>query len=135
MHGTPSARPSPTCKFYNSDLHTCVCVCVCVFPDINECAFGNGGCEQRCTNTNGSYWCFCDPGHTIQGDGFYCQGRYIASIVDLIIFLISDVDECAIDRGGCFEVCINTIGSYICYCTTEGYQLHQDGHSCVGKAL
>ena len=32
--------------------------------DVNECEEDNGGCDQRCDNTDGSYVCTCN-------DGFY----------------------------------------------------------------
>ena len=33
------------------------------FTDINECGTGNGGCEQMCNNTVGSYLCTCRAGY------------------------------------------------------------------------
>jgi len=30
--------------------------------DINECDQNNGGCQQVCTNTRGSYMCSCHIG-------------------------------------------------------------------------
>ena len=39
--------------------------------DINECDHNNGGCEQLCTNTNGSFQCSCYSGFS--GDVF-CSG-------------------------------------------------------------
>ena len=30
-------------------------------PDINECAVDNGGCEDNCTNTLGSFVCIHEP--------------------------------------------------------------------------
>ena len=33
------------------------------FIDINECGTGNGGCEQMCNNTVGSYLCTCRAGY------------------------------------------------------------------------
>jgi len=39
-----------------------------------------------------------------------------------IILLLSDINECATDNGGCDTnaICVNTIGSYLCFCK-EGY--------------
>lgn len=39
--------------------------------DVNECAFDNGGCMDRCTNFGGSYQCSCDSGF-LQADGLSC---------------------------------------------------------------
>ena len=44
------------------------------FSDINECAESNGGCEQNCTNSVGSYSCMCGDGYTLNDDGRQCDG-------------------------------------------------------------
>ncbi|XP_017142281.1 dorsal-ventral patterning protein tolloid isoform X1 [Drosophila miranda] len=41
----------------------------------------------------------------------------------------TDIDECAVNNGGCQHECRNTIGSYICLCH-NGYSLHENGHDC-----
>ncbi|XP_017020584.1 protein tolkin [Drosophila kikkawai] len=41
----------------------------------------------------------------------------------------TDIDECAMNNGGCQHECRNTIGSYICLCH-NGYSLHENGHDC-----
>ena len=33
--------------------------------DIDECASNDGGCDQVCTNTEGSFECACDPGYQL----------------------------------------------------------------------
>jgi len=47
-----------------------------LFPsiDINECDDNNGGCEQICTNTDGSFQCDCRSGFTLNNDGMTCDG-------------------------------------------------------------
>lgn len=42
-----------------------------------------------------------------------------------------DIDECAVENGGCKHNCINTGGSFECTCNT-GYKLDTDGKSCTG---
>ncbi|EDW13989.1 dorsal-ventral patterning protein tolloid [Drosophila mojavensis] len=41
----------------------------------------------------------------------------------------TDIDECAVNNGGCQHECRNTIGSYLCFCH-NGYSLHENGHDC-----
>ena len=41
--------------------------------DINECLVANGGCEQVCVNTLGSYNCSCLSGFVLENDVF-CSG-------------------------------------------------------------
>ncbi|XP_035902847.1 tolloid-like protein 1 isoform X1 [Anopheles stephensi] len=41
----------------------------------------------------------------------------------------TDIDECAVNNGGCQQECKNTVGSYVCSCR-NGYTLHDNGHDC-----
>ena len=49
----------------------------CVILDIDECTRNISGCNQNCTNTNGSYFCSCDPGYEIENDNKTCIGKYL----------------------------------------------------------
>jgi len=40
-----------------------------------------------------------------------------------------DKDECAVNNGGCAQICRNTVGSYQCACQ-NGFTLHDNGHDC-----
>ena len=43
--------------------------------DINECFNDNGGCENTCTNTIGSYSCLCQTsGYTLDENKHNCSG-------------------------------------------------------------
>lgn len=43
---------------------------------MDECSRpNNGGCEQRCVNTLGSYKCACDPGYELASDKRRCEGE------------------------------------------------------------
>ena len=42
--------------------------------DTDECALNNGGCQHKCINTDGSYYCSCDTGYDLQQDKLSCQG-------------------------------------------------------------
>ncbi|XP_072477629.1 EGF-like and EMI domain-containing protein 1 [Notamacropus eugenii] len=99
-----------------------VCQCSAGFQgprcqyDVNECAIDNGGCQDQCCNTIGSYYCKCQAGQKLKEDGKGCK----------------DVDECAVVNGGCQQSCINTEGSFYCECDM-GYRLHADGRTCIMK--
>ena len=43
--------------------------------DINECNSNNGGCEDSCVNTDGSYYCTCDTGYSLDSDKHDCNGK------------------------------------------------------------
>ena len=44
--------------------------------DIDECIANNGGCEQTCTNTIGSFTCSCTDGYKLIL-GTFCAGRIV----------------------------------------------------------
>ena len=50
--------------------------------DIDECDDDNGGCDQNCTNTAGSYYCRCYEGFALTDDNKTCTG--FATIITLI---------------------------------------------------
>ena len=85
--------------------------------DINECLTLNGGCNQICQDTVGSYQCKCRSGYRLLPNKKTCV----------------DIDECLskpCDRKN--GICTNLPGSYKCSCKT-GYKLLADKKSCVGK--
>ena len=48
-----------------------------IVPDVNECQNeDNGGCNQTCVNTLGSYECACRTGFRLAADGMHCEGPY-----------------------------------------------------------
>ncbi|XP_035686822.1 mucin-like protein [Branchiostoma floridae] len=87
--------------------------------DIDECWYGSDECDHEnggCTNTEGSYNCFCNDGlHLFNGTE--CRET-------------PDVDECARGDSGCAQNCHNTHGSYFCTCDA-GYVLAADDHACT----
>ena len=48
--------------------------------DINECDTLNGGCQQICTNREGSFFCSCTDGYELQMDNIRCQGELAITI-------------------------------------------------------
>ena len=45
------------------------------FADVDECLTNNGGCEQVCTNTDGSFSCSCDSGYSLDSNLLNCSGE------------------------------------------------------------
>ena len=46
-----------------------------LLSDVDECVASNGGCEQLCNNTIGSFYCSCDTGYQLDVNGSNCTGR------------------------------------------------------------
>ena len=44
--------------------------------DIDECSTSNGGCDQVCTNTVGSFNCSCADGFSLNTDRATCDGQF-----------------------------------------------------------
>lgn len=68
--------------------------------DIDECSYDNGGCDQVCNNSQGSYSCSCESGFKMSPSGRSC----------------ADIDECKIGISPCppKSMCVNSYGSYVC---------------------
>lgn len=126
--------------------------------DINECTTRNGGCQQLCQNTDGSYFCKCRPGYTLDttdqhscieidecalmsnggcqhecrnSPGSYsctCMEGYAVDPYDR--YRCTDVDECSFDSSRCEQVCINTDGGFYCECNS-GFTLNADVRTCI----
>ena len=43
--------------------------------DVDDCQTNNGGCNQTCTNTAGSFECSCGTGYTLALDNLDCDGK------------------------------------------------------------
>ena len=122
--------------YYNSSCLGLViillCVCVCV-ADINECNSNNGGCEQICTNMDGSFSCSCLSGF-IQNSSYNCTGqKYVHLICSACAYYndTADINECLSNNGGCEHLCVNDPGNFSCSCL-EGYELI-DMFNCSSK--
>ena len=51
------------------------CPFILFITDIDECALGIGGCQHICHNTDGSFYCSCNDGYTLESDGINCIGK------------------------------------------------------------
>ncbi|XP_022097497.1 thrombospondin-1-like [Acanthaster planci] len=86
--------------------------------DINECFLANP-CFDNCTNLSPGYECgACPPGYV--GNTPHGIGMEHAQANPQVC---EDIDECAIDNGGCDASagCENTAGSYSCGFCPPGY--------------
>jgi len=82
--------------------------------EMDECAQEDlGGCSHNCTNTIGSYSCFCPGELVLTQDDVTCG-----------------FDFCR-ENNVCEDVCINTLVGSECACRNDGYQLADDGISCI----
>ena len=63
-----------TCNGESISCFTTACS-IYFLTDINECTNNNGGCEDVCTNTIGSYTCSCQSiGYYLDNDKHNCSG-------------------------------------------------------------
>ena len=55
-------------------------ICASTVSDINECSDDDSnGCNHVCTNTDGSYTCYCNTGYELGIDQKTCVGMYCIS--------------------------------------------------------
>ena len=48
-----------------------------VFADVDECAsVDQGGCEFKCSNYEGGYYCTCDVGYRLRDNDHSCEGKF-----------------------------------------------------------
>ncbi|EHB13216.1 hypothetical protein GW7_11589 [Heterocephalus glaber] len=80
--------------------------------DVDECTVVNGGCQQRCINTLGTFHCECDTGYRLHADERTCI----------------KMDPCT-GGNGCAHICQNENGMPRCACH-PGYQLSEDKKTC-----
>ena len=59
-------------------VHICSLLYVTLYNysvDVNECSSNNGGCHQKCKNTDGSYSCSCNTGYRLKNNKHDCEGE------------------------------------------------------------
>ena len=57
--------------------------------------------------------------------------NFLGSLVLSNDLIVSDIDECLTDNGGCDHICVNEPGTHHCECKA-GYLLADDGKTCNG---
>uniref|UniRef100_A0A182PLL3 Hemicentin-1 n=1 Tax=Anopheles epiroticus TaxID=199890 RepID=A0A182PLL3_9DIPT len=115
--------------------------------DINECREQSDECSHFCTNTAGSYKCYCPDRYLLASDGKTCtikrkrnepMARMMPRCPEGYQWEdghCQDIDECALQADECGESfsCINTRGGFICVhtdCPPE-YELDEQDESCT----
>jgi hypothetical protein len=61
-------------NWYRSNKVQSILIYIGLLLDINECEFANGGCQDVCTNSEGSFYCSCSGNRELSEDGFSCFG-------------------------------------------------------------
>ncbi|XP_034048567.1 vitamin K-dependent protein S [Thalassophryne amazonica] len=141
-----------------------ICVCrpgwkgLLCEDDIDECSDPDfpAGCNQKCYNVPGSYYCMCEEGYFINNIDINCidinECLLYPSICGVPAKCVNtpgtfechcppgfkynftsrtcnDVNEC--EFSVCDDICINTMGSYVCQCDgRQGFHLAQDNRYC-----
>ena len=52
-----------------------------LYTDVDECADGTNGCNHNCSNTNGSYVCFCFTGYELHDNMQTCTGNVCYQLI------------------------------------------------------
>ena len=70
-------------KIQNYRLLLIVCntnIYIMFFIDVDECENNLNNCSYMCINLNGSYYCVCDYGFSLQDDEETCHSRCYNSV-------------------------------------------------------
>ena len=73
---------------------SCMILFIHFYSDELECGTGNGGCEQNCVNTVGSYTCSCNTGYTLDSDGHNCESENDYNYIKFYLSLNSESVLC-----------------------------------------
>ncbi|XP_033480983.2 nephronectin isoform X2 [Epinephelus lanceolatus] len=97
---------------------------LCSYGQTTSCCLGwrnvNGICQPVCKKP-------CVNGKCVGPDKCLCSTGYKGPQCD------EDVNECGFLERPCSQRCMNTHGSYRCYCE-PGYTLSADGYTCTREA-
>ncbi|XP_045048533.2 adhesion G protein-coupled receptor E2-like isoform X6 [Desmodus rotundus] len=127
---------APWCPLHSTCVNATACHCLPGFSsssgeiitnlketckDINECgppSTVSCGKLADCQNTEGSYYCMCDPGYKLLSGATKFSNESQNTCQD-----INECEPPSMVSCGKFANCQNTEGSYYCRCNS-GYRLH-----------
>ncbi len=97
-------------------------------------------CNQKCTNTNGSYNCSCYIGYELAPNSLNncIQSNNIIKLSSLMFQIdiyfypgSTSISQCS--NSGCKQICtLSTLSTVICACE-KGYTLNADNVTCNGN--
>ena len=64
----------------------------------------------------------------------YTYGYYLLMSMHTLISILPDINECRQETDNCNHTCTNTIGSFVCGCSS-GFHLDNDQTTCNGMYL
>ncbi|CAH3195686.1 unnamed protein product, partial [Porites evermanni] len=111
----------------------------------NTCVTSQVDINARCSFS-------CPQGYQLQGpsykncesSGQWTDNRTVSCIEGisvfqlrnlLLIFFFSDINECAVSKGGCSHKCVNTAGGYKCECPDPELNLSSDNKTCYALGV
>ena len=69
---------TPRISYNNPEEMIGIYIQLYFLPDIDECDEGNGGCDHKCNNTDGSFLCTCKKGYYLD-TRTKCKGKCFSS--------------------------------------------------------
>ncbi|RVE44748.1 hypothetical protein evm_010600 [Chilo suppressalis] len=120
-------RTRETCRVDGADVQCIKLGCCdthvylagrCIPKTVDPCSLRL--CEQACEVHGDLLWCSCHKGFKFN------QHNYRRKQQPYCV----DVDECAINNGGCEQRCVNDVGGHHCDCAAPLTLSPRDGKSC-----
>lgn len=62
-------------------------MCLLIVLDKDECKTESHGCQQKCVNQQGSYFCACINGYQLNKDNKTCSGKVsVIGFKDVLLY-------------------------------------------------